>query len=764
MRWQIEQRNGLYLSELDWHLDARHPVKRSFVSHAHFDHTGKHQTILCSPPTAQLIQQRLSGERKWIIKEFGETFELEPGVEACLYPAGHIAGSAMLWLKKAGQSFLYTGDFKLTPGISAEPCQPVAADTLVMETTYGLPRYTFPPENEVYADIIRFCRDTLENGDTPVLFGYSLGKSQSILRSLTDQGLEVMLHPTALKLTQSCQKLGWKFPQFLSFDPRNQEGKVVISPPLAKTAEWMKSIRNPKTAMISGWAIDPSASYRYQCDRTFPLSDHADYLDLQNFVAKVQPKEVYTVHGFAKEFAATLREQGYQAWALGRENQLGLAIETQTPELHSTNSEDTDQIPADPSASQLAADSFQRLALTGETLSQSDSLQKKSDLLEAQLASLDAENVSHCLKLLHNPSPADLEELPPKLVKQSLILATGSSESKFKSLYHDFRDNRKVARVLFSQNPSNPSRTLSQICSFLKTLTSAPNPIFKQSLLSEQFRKLSPSEGCFFFDFLCGTSQSGLSADLLCQAIATRFDRQLPSVQSAFLRSGSLTTVSTAAATDTLPEIRIKPFHPIRPMAAKTEDSAEAIIEKQGLSVWAEFEHDGIRCQIHKDGDHIDLYDTEGQRITHLFPEFVDDARKIPQHFICDAVVVPWGYEKPLPRGDLEKRLNRKAEELFLGEEIPVVLWLFDLLSLSGDDLLDLPLEKRRQRLDTLSVTPKIRITPVHPLVGVEQIEHTLEKAATSGSKGLVFKDSESPYNPLSKSPSWLRLPARARD
>ncbi len=722
---------------------------------------GKHETILCSPPTAKLIQQRLPGERNWIVKEFGEPFELEEGVEACLYPAGHIIGSAMLWLKMEGQSFLYTGDFKLTPGISAEPCQPVQADTLVIETTYGLPRYTFPPEEEVYSDIIRFCRETIENGDTPVLFGYSLGKSQAILRALTDQGLEVTLHPAALKLTQSCQKLGWKFPSYLPFDPRNQNGKVVISPPLPKSSEWIQSIHNAKTAMISGWAIDPSSTYRYQCDKTFPLSDHADYLDLQNFVAKVSPKEVFTVHGFAKEFAATLRQQGYQALALGKENQLDLNID----EAPAEESPATPPPPQTEAATvELEPDSFQKLAELADALSQTDSQQNKSDLVDALLAPLSPEDVSRCLILLDTPRPEALDELPPKLVKQSLILATGSSDSKFKSLYHDFRDNRKVARVLFSQNPSVPSRTLSQIVAFLETLRSAPNPIFKQSLLSEQFRKLTPTEGCFLFDFLCGTSQSGLNSGLLCQAIANRFAQDCSDVQSAYLRSGCLTTVSAAAANGSLSSIRIKPFHPIAPMAASTEASAEAIIEKQGLSVWAEQEHDGLRCQIHKDGEHVDLYNRQGQRITHLFPELVDDARMIPQHFICDAVVVPWGYEKPLPRRELEKRLTRRAEELFLGEEVNVVLWLFDLLSLAGTDLLDLPLEQRRQRLDTFSVTTKIRITPVQPLLGAEQIEHALENAAKGGNTGLLFKSPESPYNPLSKSPAWLRLPATGSD
>src|SRR6185312_13292926 len=74
------------------------------------------------------------------------------------------------------------------------------------------------------------------------------------------------------------------------------------------------------------WALDPGATYRYQCDAAFPLSDHADYTDLVRYVELVQPKRVLTLHGFAGAFAADLRERGFEAWALSEENQLELSL------------------------------------------------------------------------------------------------------------------------------------------------------------------------------------------------------------------------------------------------------------------------------------------------------------------------------------------------------------------------------------------------------------------------------------------------------
>ena len=69
-------------------------------------------------------------------------------MQVTLLPAGHIFGSAQFFLEDEDGSLLYTGDFKLRQGRSAEPAEWKKADTLIMETTYGLPRYRLPPTEE----------------------------------------------------------------------------------------------------------------------------------------------------------------------------------------------------------------------------------------------------------------------------------------------------------------------------------------------------------------------------------------------------------------------------------------------------------------------------------------------------------------------------------------------------------------------------------------------------------------------------------------
>ncbi|WP_075090172.1 MBL fold metallo-hydrolase RNA specificity domain-containing protein [Verrucomicrobium spinosum] len=195
-----------------------------------------------------------------------------------------------------------------------------------METTFGLPMYVFPPQEQVLSDIIQWARETLEDQGIPVLLGYSLGKAQEVLSAFHGAGLPVMLHPSIVKMTAACAPFFPDFPPYEKFDPATATGHVLIMPPSAARSQAIRKLRVCRTAMLSGWALTPGAKYRYQVDEVFPLSDHADYPELLKTVEEVQPRQVYTVHGYTSEFARDLRERGWEAWSLVSEDQLELTL------------------------------------------------------------------------------------------------------------------------------------------------------------------------------------------------------------------------------------------------------------------------------------------------------------------------------------------------------------------------------------------------------------------------------------------------------
>src|SRR5881275_573001 len=227
---EVRYERGVYLPRQNLWLDPWDAKRFAFVSHAHSDHIAPHEEVIVSERTARLMQSRLPGSRTKYILPFGDKRTVH-GIDLMLLPAGHIFGSAQCFLSLGDETLLYTGDFKLRPGRSAEPAEWRHAETLIMETTFGLPRYRFPPTEEVIGQIVAFCRDALETGAVPVLLGYSLGKAQEILCALAGAGLKPMLHGTVHRMTRIYEQFGQSFCDYERYNSTNVAGKVLICPP-----------------------------------------------------------------------------------------------------------------------------------------------------------------------------------------------------------------------------------------------------------------------------------------------------------------------------------------------------------------------------------------------------------------------------------------------------------------------------------------------------------------------------------------------------
>lgn len=318
----VRYQGAAHLTTIDLWLDPRARREWAFISHAHSDHIARHDTVIVSSPTYHFIRQRKVCPLQADVLPFGEQRRIR-GVDFTLFPAGHILGSAQLLAEINGQRLLFSGDFKLRPNKAAETIEVPHADVLIMETTFGHPRYSFPPSDGVVEAMAAWCDACLAEGVTPVLLGYSLGKGQEILAVLAERGYRFLLHNTLYETTRLAEDLGVAFPPFERWSPGMGAGAVVVCPPHLR--KWLTPKLPPcRTAIVSGWAFDPAAKYRYGTDTAFCLSDHADYADLLTYVERVQPTQVYTVHGYASEFAGELRRRGYAASALDEPDQLEL--------------------------------------------------------------------------------------------------------------------------------------------------------------------------------------------------------------------------------------------------------------------------------------------------------------------------------------------------------------------------------------------------------------------------------------------------------
>src|SRR5207247_7727162 len=122
------------------------------------------------------------------------------------------------------------------------------------------------------------------------------------------------------------EQFGQCFPKYVRYEAGAARGKVLLCPPNVINSAMLHNLGKTRSAILTGWAVDPNCRFRYQCDAAFPLSDHADFPELIEIVKRVEPKKVYTWHGFAADFARTLRELGYDAQSLSQEEKLALEL------------------------------------------------------------------------------------------------------------------------------------------------------------------------------------------------------------------------------------------------------------------------------------------------------------------------------------------------------------------------------------------------------------------------------------------------------
>ena len=290
------------------------------LSHAHGDH-------LYSDPPAEMVASPLTRDLAALRRGDVATPAVRdhPAIE--LVDAGHVPGSRAA-LIEGDRTYLYTGDVSTRDRLYLSGFQPPSADVLVVETTYGTPEYVFPPLDQERAALEDWLA---RNAAQPViLFGYALGRAQEIVHLLDGTNRERVLVSEAIQRVNEVVAARTDVAFGTERWTRDTElgpGDALVLPSGTKRFGWVESLieeTGAETAGMSGWAVDSGYRYANDFDETFVLSDHCDFEELVDLVRRVDPAEVYTLHGSAREFASHLTaEEGFRATALER-NQTAL--------------------------------------------------------------------------------------------------------------------------------------------------------------------------------------------------------------------------------------------------------------------------------------------------------------------------------------------------------------------------------------------------------------------------------------------------------
>ena len=308
---------GLFCARGEFYIDPWEPVPRAVITHAHADHARPgHGRYLTTTAGAQVLQARLGPEAAIDAVAYGAATKTN-GVRLSLHPAGHVLGSAQVRVEADGEVWVISGDYKLEPDPTCTAFEPLPCHTFVTESTFGLPIYRWPAQAAVAAELNDWWRASRAAGRAAIVFAYAFGKSQRVLAALDDSIGPIYAHGAVQRVDAVVREAGVALPHTeyagRADDKREWTGSLIIAPPSALSAPWIRKFGDAATAFVSGWMLIRGARRRRGVERGFVLSDHADWPGLLNAIRATAAERVLVTHGYIAPLVRWLNEQGIDA-------------------------------------------------------------------------------------------------------------------------------------------------------------------------------------------------------------------------------------------------------------------------------------------------------------------------------------------------------------------------------------------------------------------------------------------------------------------
>ncbi len=261
-----------------------------FISHAHSDHTygfSLNKNEKYTTPETREIYEKIKGKKVYNVKEvpIGGRVKIDD-VEIKFLNAGHILGSAQFKVSTPEKTILYTGDINCVDTLITKAAEPEECDELIIEATYGSPFYVFPERNKVYSEMVKWAIKKIDEGKIPVFKAYAIGKSQEIVKLFNIYtNIPVVCDFKVAKVNKAYLKSNVMLAYREDFENNiKKETLVYVSPnPIINEEKFVKAI-------VTGWALNLT-------EDAFPLSNHADFNQLINYIKEVKAKKVYVFTG-----------------------------------------------------------------------------------------------------------------------------------------------------------------------------------------------------------------------------------------------------------------------------------------------------------------------------------------------------------------------------------------------------------------------------------------------------------------------------------
>ncbi len=339
--------------------------------------------------------------------------------------------------------------------------------------------------------------------------------------------------------------------------------------------------------------------------------------------------------------------------------------------------------------------------------------------------------------------------------------------------YQRRADLGDAAADLITTPPSDPrALTLADLAAAFDAIAATKGATAKRALVRALVARASAGEARYVVKIVGGDMRIGLRESLVEEAVAAAFGHDRGAVARANMLSGDVGETAVRARTHTLTTAAFAHFAPIGMMLATPVLELADVAKRFPPPYHVEDKFDGVRAQVHKAGERVEIFSRTLDRVTDRFPELIAPLRAIPGSFVLDAEVLGFRDGRAIPFTVFARRSGRKAVTDDLLAELPAALVAFDLLERDGVPLLERPLAERSRTLRELVPStgpvraPELRVLDLGPGELEAELERQFLAARARGNEGLMVKDPRSPYRPGRRGMEWLKVkrPLRTLD
>jgi DNA ligase 1 len=283
----------------------------------------------------------------------------------------------------------------------------------------------------------------------------------------------------------------------------------------------------------------------------------------------------------------------------------------------------------------------------------------------------------------------------------------------------------------------------------------------RAALVNGLFAAATEAEQTFVRRLLGGELRQGALVGVMADAVAKAADIAAPVVRRAAMLGGDLPAVAAAALTGdeaALDQFTLKVGRPVGPMLAQTATGVSEALERLGGTAVFEAKLDGARVQIHRTGEAVSIYTRSLDEVTERLPEVVEATLALPvTDLIADAEAIalrPDG--RPHRFQVTASRFGRSVDIAKARELQPLSVFVFDLLQLDGEDLLDRPASERVAVLD--AIVPKAHRVDRLITGDADAAQRFLDITLDAGHEGVMAKSLSAPYEAGRRGAGWLKV------